>query len=253
MSTPKPLVFVDLDNNLFQTARKMQETPKHLASLDKFGQPSGYMTDKQHQLVQWLLATTDLVPVTARSREVYSRVVLDFSYGAICSHGGIILSPNNELDDPWHTQMAAELEAYQSRLKQLLEVVLVTARRLKLSLRCWAIKEVDSYFYVQVKHNQMADEVLYQLLTEITTSEAELMTDLFTPINGNNLAFIPKVINKKLAVKEFIKRDSLIYGKRPVLGFGDSLSDLGFLSVTDFWGAPNKSQISQKIQKTLSI
>lgn len=243
----KPLVLIDLDDTIFQTVRKITEPPKHLASLNQAGEPSGYMTNKQYQLVKWLLNTADLVPVTARSRESYERVTLDFTYGAICSHGGVILSANGKLDEAWHNKMTADLQAYQTRLKELANLILAIADRLNLSLRCWVVKEQDTCFYVQVKHNKMSDEVLYQLREEIITSYPELLVDLSMPINGNNLAFIPKAVNKKYAVTEFIQQDKLLFGERPILGFGDSLSDLDFLGLSDFWGVPRKSQISQRV------
>ncbi len=42
MVTERPLIFVDLDDTLFQTARKMPEgEPRIVASLDVQGQPNG--------------------------------------------------------------------------------------------------------------------------------------------------------------------------------------------------------------------
>jgi hypothetical protein len=74
MSTKRPLVFVDLDDTLFQTARKMPEgVARAVATLDVNGQPNGFMTPVQQALVDWLLGSADVVPVTARSVEAYSR------------------------------------------------------------------------------------------------------------------------------------------------------------------------------------
>ena len=71
MSINRPLVFVDLDDTLFQTARKMVEgTPRTIATLDVHRQPNGYMSPVQHSFINWLLASADVVPVTARSAPV---------------------------------------------------------------------------------------------------------------------------------------------------------------------------------------
>ena len=65
---PKPLIFVDLDDTLFQTNRKSPPTPLHkIATLDQFGEPLSYMLPKQQIFVNWLLASADVIPVTARS------------------------------------------------------------------------------------------------------------------------------------------------------------------------------------------
>lgn len=83
MTTNRPLVFVDLDDTLFQTARKMGDEPRFTATLDVDGQPNGFMNATQKSFVEWLLATSDVVPVTARSIEAYQRVQLPFAHGAV--------------------------------------------------------------------------------------------------------------------------------------------------------------------------
>ena len=66
----KPLVFVDLDDTLFQTHRKQQPTEQHkIATTDKHGEPLSFMNQKQQFFVNWLLESADVVPVTARSVE----------------------------------------------------------------------------------------------------------------------------------------------------------------------------------------
>ena len=119
MTINRPLVFVDLDDTLFQTARKMGDEPRFTATLDVDGQPNGFMSATQKSFVEWLLATADVVPVTARSVEAYQRVQLPFVHGAICAHGGVILNAQGQLDAPWHARMADELALEQTRLHQL--------------------------------------------------------------------------------------------------------------------------------------
>ena len=105
MTTNRPLVFVDLDDTLFQTARKMGDEPRFTATLDVDGQPNGFMNATQKSFVEWLLATSDVVPVTARSIEAYQRVQLPFAHGAVCAHGGVILAADGSLDAAWHARM----------------------------------------------------------------------------------------------------------------------------------------------------
>lgn len=51
MATNRPLVFVDLDDTLFQIAQKMGNEPRFTATLDIDGQPNGYMSATQKNLL----------------------------------------------------------------------------------------------------------------------------------------------------------------------------------------------------------
>lgn len=51
MSSNRPLVFVDLDDTLFQTARKMGDEPRFAATLDVDGQPNGFMSADRKSVV----------------------------------------------------------------------------------------------------------------------------------------------------------------------------------------------------------
>ena len=62
--------------------------------------------------------------------------------------------------------------------------------------------------------------------------------------NDNNLAVIPSPISKSTAVVEVIKQCQAVYGRRPLLGMGDSLSDFEFMQHCDFLAFPAKSQLA---------
>ena len=167
MTINRPLVFVDLDDTLFQTARKMGDEPRFTATLDVDGQPNGFMSATQKSFVEWLLATADVVPVTARSVEAYQRVQLPFVHGAICAHGGVILNAQGQLDAPWHARMADELALEQTRLHQLSELTLAIGTELGFSLRGWVVEEQGLANYVVTKHNHETDEALLIVLNEV--------------------------------------------------------------------------------------
>ena len=62
----KPLILSDLDDTFFQTARKMNETgrtPERMAALDRELKPRSFMTKEQVNLVDWLLATSEVIPI----------------------------------------------------------------------------------------------------------------------------------------------------------------------------------------------
>ncbi|AYQ41714.1 hypothetical protein BLA9940_05513 [Burkholderia aenigmatica] len=246
MSGNRPLAFVDLDDTLFQTVRKMTEgVPRTPATLDVHGQPNGFVCPVQHAFINWLLATADVVPVTARSVEAYSRVMLPFVNGAICSHGGVILRPDGLLDPTWHGRMAESLRSVQDRLPALSEAALRIGRELGYSLRSWVVEEEGLRHYVVVKHNEPDDSVLAEVLVEVRSRR--MLEDMHVHANGNNLAFLPMGLAKRLAVQEWLRRDREIHGERPVLGFGDSITDLGYMDLCHMWATPARSQLAKLV------
>jgi hydroxymethylpyrimidine pyrophosphatase-like HAD family hydrolase len=246
----KPLVLVDLDDNLFQTARKMSEKPIHIASRTEIGEPSGYMTATQKQLVTWLLHSADVVPITARSIEAFRRVEIPFKGLAVCSHGGVILTPDKKPDYLWQELINQMLAPYQERLKFISNQALEIGCELGHSLRGWVVEELGTVFYAVTKDNNSSESALSELLAAMM--ERDLIGDMYVHLNGNNLAFLPKELNKKFAAQEIIKRDKEDNGERPIIGLGDSISDIGFMQECHFWGAPANSQITRFILESMN-
>lgn len=247
MANKRPLALVDLDDTLFQTARKMPVgIPRHPASFDVNGEVSGYQTDMQKHFVEWLLSTTDVVPVTARSAEAFNRVRLDFTGPAICSHGGLILNPDRTVNVDWHAVMTGILSEFQDRLPSLCETALRIGEEQGVSLRGWVVEEAEQRHYVVVKHNNGSDADLILVLNKLR--EAGLIDGMHTHSNGNNLALLPAGLSKRVAVEHYLKLDRDLNGERPVLGFGDSITDLGYMNLCDFWSTPARSQLAALVE-----
>ena len=150
---PKPLAFVDLDDTLFQTHRKQQPTAQHkLATTDKNGQPLSYMRPKQQIFVNWLLDSAETIPVTARSVEALQRVHIPFQHGAICSHGGTIISPDQQLDMEWLEIQRQSVEQLKTLLHDLPDALHDYAQTLG-SIRTWTVEENDLKIYTVAKQN----------------------------------------------------------------------------------------------------
>ncbi|BAP43469.1 trehalose phosphatase [Pseudomonas sp. 21LCFQ02] len=244
MSNPRPLILVDLDDTLFQTARKTAPgIEKHPATVDISGNPNGYMTNVQQSFVNWMLANADVVPVTARSVEAYSRVKLPFTQGAICSHGGVMLDAGGRVDQDWNEQMKQTLAGYQMRLHELCAATLAIGQELGFSLRGWVVEEARLFHYVVTKHNESDDRILERVLAEVQTRG--LLDGMHVHGNGNNLAFLPDGLAKRYAVQEWLRRDRAVHGERPVLGFGDSITDLDFMNECHWWATPARSQLAR--------
>ena len=247
---PKPLVFVDLDDTLFQTHRKQQPTPLHkIATTDVSGQPLSYKNPKQQVFVNWLLETTEIIPVTARSVEGFKRVQIPFHHGAICSHGGTILNKDNQVDTEW---LDLKIQINQSLKLVLHEVESVLHDFVKeadlSSLRTWTLTENDLEIYAVAKQNDPTTLVLDQLVQQIPK---HILEHCYIHINGNNLAIIPNHISKQKAVEFFIEKYDPNH-ERVVLGWGDSLSDAGFLSCCDWFGMPKNSQLDKFLNLNLT-
>lgn len=268
----RPLVFVDLDDTLFQTARKMGKGgPRHVAAMDAGGQPNSYMSRVQRSFADWLLACADVVPVTARSVEAYGRVRLPFAHGAICAYGGVLLDTRGRPDLPWREQMEQKLGSFQERLPVLCESVLAIGADAGFSLRGWVVAEGGLRLYMVVKRNapdvagrngpdiagQSAADAVVPKAADDAAALAEvlaavrargLLAGMRVHLNGNNLAFLPDGLDKGPAVREWLRRDRELQGERPVLGFGDSLTDLGFMGACHLWGTPSGGQLAQAVE-----
>lgn len=250
MAANRPLALVDLDDTLFQTGRKMAEgSPRHPASFDVNGGVSGYMSDVQKSFVEWLLATTDVVPVTARSAEAFGRVRLGFNRGAVCSHGAVILNPDGSVNGDWHALMGERLEPYQRRLPALCADALQLGEALGISLRGWVVEEAGQQHYVVIKHNDGSDADLLRVLEHIRGRG--LLDGMHVHSNGNNLALLPDGLAKRVAVEHLLELDRAVNGSRPVLGFGDSITDLGFMDLCTFWSTPSRSQLAAMVKDAL--
>ncbi|HKS12404.1 MAG TPA: trehalose phosphatase [Pseudomonas sp.] len=247
MATNRPLALVDLDDTLFQTARKMPHgTLRHPASYDVKGEVSGYQNDMQKAFVAWLLACTDVVPVTARSAEAFGRVRLGFTGPAICSHGGLILNPDGSVNQDWHGVMNEVLSPFHERLPALCDTALRIGEEHGRSLRGWVVEEAGQRHYVVIKHNDGSDADLALVLEKLR--EQGLLDGMHTHANGNNLALLPAGLSKRVAVEHYLKLDRALNGERPVLGFGDSITDLGFMNLCHFWSTPARSQLAALVE-----
>lgn len=247
MVSNRPLVFLDLDDTLFQTPGKMPEDAcRYPASHNVEGAVSGYQSEAQKTLLDWLRRDCDLVPVTARSVEAFGRVALGFSGGAICAHGGVILGPDGEVDLHWQGAMAERLRPFHARLPMLCEAALQAGAELGMSLRGWVLEEGGQRHCIVIKHNAGTDAQLVRLRDNLLI--AGHLEGLYTHLNGNNLALLPLDVSKRAAVAHYLAQDHALHGSRLLLGIGDSVSDLGFMGLCHFWATPSGSQVAQCVE-----
>ena len=61
--------------------------------------------------------------------------------------------------------------------------------------------------------------------------------------NDNNLAYLPAWLSNRHAVGYLIEKLRLKAPDAPVIGIGDSVSDVGFMDLCDFAMTPTQSQL----------
>jgi hydroxymethylpyrimidine pyrophosphatase-like HAD family hydrolase len=237
----KPIVFSDLDDTIFQTARKMDSAadPERLASEALNGSHS-YMSETQSVMMDWLLGSTRFIPVTARSTEALARCTLRFEDYRVCSNGAVILLPDGTEDHGWLRRSTEQANAAQEIFEAM--IGFVAAQRPAGRYRCWTVEEFGTGFYFCVKSNEGA-----QALDDVEEGLCGLAgTRLVRHRNDNNLSFTPAGISKRLAV-EYLSDKLLRDNAVPVFGMGDSLTDLPFMATCDMLVIPKRSQISREI------
>jgi hydroxymethylpyrimidine pyrophosphatase-like HAD family hydrolase len=241
----KPLALLDLDDTLFQTAKHLPaDQLKHVASHNSAGAPLGWMTDRQQQFWQWLQASTEVIPVTARSLDGLARVQLPLHSWAVCQHGAVIVQPDGQLEPTWHAHMQQVLTPLLPELQQMLSDIQSDPHRPD-SVRAWIAVEQDLSIYIIIK--QLPDAPYFaQFMAKMTE-----YPDFYLHINGNTAALLPNVVSKVAAVQHVL---SILNPnqQRVVLGWGDSLSDVAFLQQCDWWGMPQRSQASAWVDHQLT-
>lgn len=240
----RPLVFLDLDDTLFSSRRKLMGEPDDLTPVayDRAGIALSFMSPRQRAWFDWLLETTTIIPTTGRNLDAFRRVHLPFDGQAILSHGGLIISANGEPDGDWHALMSDAAATYGPTLNGLTERSLAIARDSGCHVRGRVISDAGIDLYCSIKHNQEDVVALAALAKEIRRITPAHWT---VHLNDNNLAIMPPQVSKAAAVRFVL--DRLPYRPPFVVGIGDSSSDLPFLALADLAVLPRESQAFRTI------
>jgi hydroxymethylpyrimidine pyrophosphatase-like HAD family hydrolase len=202
---------------------------------------SSFMTAQQSALFDWLNASTELVPVTARSGDAYSRVDLPFASWAIISNGAVILEPDGKPHQPWVTKMDQTLVPLANTMAQILNEGRTAAIAANIDVRSWIVEEDGMATYVVFKLNTVTPATL-----KVLENLPMPVTNWTRHFNSETLALIPPGSGKAAAV-DYLHGYLNNKGARPTLGFGDSLSDLSYMTSTDILMVPTRSQIADTL------
>jgi len=250
---------MDLDDTLFQTQRKIDawdlptsELAKLVcAAVNKQGEPLSFMTQRQATMFNWLLASTELIVVTARDTSEIQRVKLPFNSWQVLTHGAVIKQPDGSSQLDWQAQMQGKLAPLQDALAKLINTIEKLNSehdgQLKLAVHSDAFLDQDLVIYLAVKHTRKHHEALAALAKRLPELLPELAKHFYIHVNANNLAILPHCVHKRHAV-QFLLEQCLDH-QRPSFGFGDSLADLPFLQLLDWYGTPNHGQLHDKFSE----
>lgn len=246
-------VFTDLDDTLFQTLRKCgtacspetaMEHGLHPAAWSREEQPFSYTTPRQRTLLS-LLEGTRCIPVTARSEDAFRRVRLPFAHGAVLNYGGTVFLPQGQEDMIWQAHVRDALAPWQQPLETLATALRSWSHDMRLDVRTRVIGHAGMAFYVVIK-NTHPEHCVLQRVRQAGEALLHVAADWRVHHNGNNLAFIPTVLNKAHAVRHIIDTVIVPQGRDFLtIGMGDSLIDTDFMNICDYAIVPSGSQIQK--------
>lgn len=237
------VAFIDLDDTLFSSLHKHEEVAElQPAALLLDRSVISYSSPEQRALTQWLHASDLVIPVTARTQEAYNRVLLRFCDHAVLSNGATILDPKRKVDQKWEQQVARSLVTELPLLTNIYEKLQAEyGGQGGLNIRI--VGDMGRSAYLVAK-NPAKDPTLVRQAFEGCVAPWLTENPNFTHhLNGNNLAVLPPSVNKRSAVAYLIKKLELEHGDLFIVGAGDSLTDIPFMSLCHVAIIPTTSQI----------
>jgi hydroxymethylpyrimidine pyrophosphatase-like HAD family hydrolase len=250
-------IFLDLDDTLFQTLRKCAlgaDDPKlEVRAFLPDGTPNSFATHKQQWLWHWLARGFRIVPVTGRDVHAFDRVVLPFQEEVVLNHGAVILNKQRTIDNVWMDGMMQALPAYHEKLLGLWAEVEAYCLRYN-GFKHRLVIDFDITWYGVIKHVDGTENTLKTLLDSIIKAHPHIIDgSLYWHLNGNNLAVLPKIINKESAVSYLIAGYKQQHPELVTFGAGDSKTDAPFIALCDYALIPRDTQLFKSLAITATI
>ena len=251
----KPIFFCDLDDTLFQTHRKMiahlKNENQSVAALDRSFQPLSFFNTQQKMFVQWLLENSHFVPVTARDTSQMARVQIPFHSWQITTHGAVIIMEDGSVQETWKGLMMQALQPYQERILALKHFFTQAFEKAGISASVrinYEYKKTPVYLIAKHTNGHQAFK-LHQLVDQL--QDQIDLSGFYVHKNDNNISWLPTCVQKGKAVSFVMEQMIDEYGFLPIIGLGDSLSDMSFLNICHWFGMPNKSQLANHLMGSI--
>ncbi|MEO8600129.1 MAG: HAD family hydrolase [bacterium] len=244
----KKFLFVDLDDTLFQTPGKCgKEQDLRPAAYLKDGAACSFTTARQRAFFALMQCDMTLIPTTARNRDALSRVDLPFSSYSIIDYGGVVLEPDGTVDPVWLALMQADMAQALTGLQEVMQIIDDYSESVGLKGRARLIEDCATPFYIVLKDPEKIAERLEQVEREAVApwiASSLAGKDFLIHRNGNNLAVLPKSLNKARAVAYLRQRLEAEHGEIMTFGMGDSKTDARFMAACDYAIIPNGTQLA---------
>ena len=240
-------IFLDLDDTLFQTLRKCAlgaDDPKlQVRACLPDGTPNSYATHKQQWLWHWLALGFKIVPVTGRDAHAFDRVMLPFQEEVVLNHGAVILDKQRNIDSVWMAGIMQALPEYHEKLRDVWADVEAYCLR-HTGFKSRLVQDFGITWYGVIKHADGTESTLKTVLDGIIKAHPHILDgSLYWHINGNNLAVLPKIINKESAVRYLIAGYKQQHPELLTFGAGDSHTDAPFMGLCDYALIPKNTQL----------
>ena len=243
----KKFLFADLDDTLFQTLEKCATRDAlEPAAYYSDGSICSYTTPAQRAFFAFASEGMTVIPTTARSLDSFNRVELGFSSYVLLNFGGVILQPGGEIDRDWQGRMHALMTAALPGLQQLAGRIDDWCERTGYGGRARLVEDAGTPFFIVVKDPDKVALNLERVEREVVLPWiADGNGDYCVHRNGNNLAVLPKALDKADAVAYVRERLRREHGEIVTFGMGDSRSDARFMADCDYAIIPRRTQLAK--------
>jgi hydroxymethylpyrimidine pyrophosphatase-like HAD family hydrolase len=253
----KKFLFADLDDTLFQTLEKCAvKDALEPAAYYSDGSICSYTTPAQRAFFAFASEGMTVIPTTARSLDAFSRVRLGctscFKSYAVLNFGGIILQPDGSIERDWQGRMHGLMTSALPGLQALSAHIEDWCARTGYGGRPRLVEDGGTPFFIVVKDPDKVALNLERVEREVVLPWiAGEGKDYCVHRNGNNLAVLPRSLDKADAVAYITERLRREHGEIVTFGMGDSRSDARFMADCDYAIIPRRTQLSKLSLETL--
>jgi hypothetical protein len=250
----KKFLFADLDDTLFQTLEKCPGPREQLrtAALLPDGRPNSFTTAAQRAFLDFALDGMTVIPATARNLDQFNRVDLPFTSYAVINYGGVVLRPDRSVDEAWLEALRPAMLAALPGLRELAALIDEHGARSGIGHRTRLVEDFGTPFYICVKDPDKQHARLARIEDEVVAPWiAAGSHDYFIHRNGNNIAVLPKALNKANAVRHETELLRARHGAILTFGMGDSRSDARFMAACDYAIVPRGTQLARLTMEAL--
>jgi hydroxymethylpyrimidine pyrophosphatase-like HAD family hydrolase len=228
------VVATDLDRTLIWSASAAGGLDRAFCVEDYLGKPLSYVASDVVELVEGLLVTGRLVPVTTRTEAQYRRINLPGGPAAfaVCLNGGRILVDNEE-DLDFRAEIDRRLRD-SAIPRDVVAVLERWAASVRTTIGSCRVRDAEGLFLYAVFDSAVPPGPESEALT-IAADELGWQTS----VQGRKVYLVPRALTKEAALTYL----ETAHGVQVVATAGDSVLDLGMLDTFGPGWVPRDSEL----------